>query len=139
MGQGQRSLGSGSKVTWIKVRLRLAILAGGLTSMSSCIFFYKYTRFIYRAGKFLIFIAARINKIINKLTNKGNKHFHFHNKHFQRCQLSKLIINDTLYTFRNNSCSILRLLRKGAFLSLYGILILPVFQALKINFCNCQI
>ncbi len=38
MGQGQRSLGSRSKVTLVKVSLKVIILAGGLTSTSSCIF-----------------------------------------------------------------------------------------------------
>ena len=38
MGQGQRSHGSGSKVTWVKPSLKVMILAGGLTSTSSCIF-----------------------------------------------------------------------------------------------------
>ncbi len=38
MGQGQRSLGLRSKVTFVKVRQILKILAGWLTSTSSCIF-----------------------------------------------------------------------------------------------------
>ncbi len=38
MGQGQRSHGSGSKVTWVKPSIKIAILAGGLMSTSSCIF-----------------------------------------------------------------------------------------------------
>ena len=36
---GQWSLGTKSKVTWIKVILRVILLAGVLTSTSSCIFF----------------------------------------------------------------------------------------------------
>ena len=38
MGQGQRSHGWRSKVTWVKPSLKVIILAGGLTSTSSCIF-----------------------------------------------------------------------------------------------------
>ncbi len=38
MGQGQRSRGSRSKVKWVKNGLKVMILAGGLMSMSSCIF-----------------------------------------------------------------------------------------------------
>ncbi len=41
MGQGQRSHGSMSKVAWIKPRLKVLILAGGLTSTSSCLIFYR--------------------------------------------------------------------------------------------------
>ena len=41
MGQGQRSHGSGSKVTWVKPSLKVMIFADGLTSMSSCIFSYS--------------------------------------------------------------------------------------------------
>ncbi len=38
MGQGQRSCWLRSKVTWAKPSLKVMILAGGLTSTSSCIF-----------------------------------------------------------------------------------------------------
>ncbi len=38
MSQGQRSRGSRSKVKWVKPGLKVMILAGGLTSTSSCIF-----------------------------------------------------------------------------------------------------
>ena len=38
MGRGQRSLGSKSKVTRVKVSLQVYLLAGGLSSTSSCIF-----------------------------------------------------------------------------------------------------
>ncbi len=38
-GQGQRSCGSKSKVKWVKPGLKVMILAGGLTSTSSCIFY----------------------------------------------------------------------------------------------------
>ncbi len=38
MGQVQRSRGSRSKVKWVKYDLKVLILAGGLTSTSSCIF-----------------------------------------------------------------------------------------------------
>ncbi len=38
MGRGQRSHGSRSKVTWVNPSLKVIILAGGLTSTSSCIF-----------------------------------------------------------------------------------------------------
>ena len=37
-GQGQRSRRSGSKVTWVTPSLKVTVLAGGLTSTSSCIF-----------------------------------------------------------------------------------------------------
>ena len=40
-GHGQRSLGSSSKVTWVKLKLMLMILGGGLTSMSSCILYFN--------------------------------------------------------------------------------------------------
>ncbi len=39
MGQCQRSRGSRSKVTWVQVCLKVIILAGGLMSTSSCIFY----------------------------------------------------------------------------------------------------
>ncbi len=35
-GSGQRSHGTGSKITWVKVSIKVKILAGGLTSASSC-------------------------------------------------------------------------------------------------------
>ncbi len=38
MGQGQRSYWSRSKVTWVKVSLKVIILAGGLMPTASCIF-----------------------------------------------------------------------------------------------------
>ena len=34
--QGQRSRGSRLKVTWVKISLKITLLAGGLTSTSSC-------------------------------------------------------------------------------------------------------
>ena len=39
-GQGQRSRGSRSKVKWVKLGLKVMIMAGGLTSTSSCIFMF---------------------------------------------------------------------------------------------------
>ncbi len=41
MGQGQRSLGSRSNVTWVKVSPKVIILAGGLTSTSSCFIIFS--------------------------------------------------------------------------------------------------
>ena len=41
--RGQRSYESGSKVTWVNPSLKVIILAGGLTSTSSCIF-YNYAQ-----------------------------------------------------------------------------------------------
>ncbi len=38
MDLGQRSHGPRSKVTWVKTSLKFMIMAGGLTSTSSCIF-----------------------------------------------------------------------------------------------------
>ncbi len=41
MGQGQRSPGSRSKVTWVKVSQALKIMVGGLTSTPSCFIFWS--------------------------------------------------------------------------------------------------
>ena len=41
-GQGQRSHGWRANVTWVKPSLKVIILAGGLTSTSSCIFYIYF-------------------------------------------------------------------------------------------------
>ncbi len=43
MGRSQRSLGSRSNVTSAKFTVELMILAGGLTSTSSCIFYFSWS------------------------------------------------------------------------------------------------
>ncbi len=43
IGQGQKSCWSRWKVTWVKVSQKVIILEVGLTSMSSCIFFFWIT------------------------------------------------------------------------------------------------
>ncbi len=66
-----RSLGSKSKVTWVKVSLRLMMVAGGFTSTSVCIFF----KFIKVSYDFMVTITITcLPSEFMQITSTSNLH-----------------------------------------------------------------